>query len=51
MPTARISLTVSSAKMPILGRSKKKNELDEVLPWEKYPGYWETPHGRLARVR
>jgi hypothetical protein len=52
MPTARISLTVSSAKMPFLERNKKKkNELGEELPWERYPGYWDTPHGRLARVR
>jgi hypothetical protein len=51
MPTARISLTVSSAKMPFLETGKKKkNELGEVLPWERYPGYWDTPHGRLARV-
>jgi hypothetical protein len=52
MPTARISLTVSSARMPFLERSKKgKNDAEELLPWEKYPGYWDTPHGRLARVR
>jgi hypothetical protein len=52
MPTARVSLTVSSARMPFLEKSKKqKIEVEQLLPWEKYPGYWDTPHGRLARVR
>lgn len=51
MPTARVSLTISSARMPFLDRSKKgKNDDEELLPWEKYPGYWDTPHGRLAKV-
>lgn len=39
------------ATIPLLGRSKKRNQLGEVPPWEKQPGYWETPHGRLAMER
>lgn len=51
MPTARVSLTISSSSMPLLEKGKKKREEPQYhRPWEKEPGYWETPYGRRAVV-